>query len=495
MTVKIPTDMTEPTCRDDDNNNDSRPNTASITTTTLPIPVDRQWLRKLLQKHHPKQSDTAAAAVDDNNNNNNTIAYVLAPMVDQSDLPFRLLTRNYNCNLCFTPMIHSKLFCSSPEYREKFTLAQNPTTDRPLIAQICGSEPHTVLQAALALAPYCDGIDINCGCPQNIAKRGMYGAFLLEQEELLLRLVTHLVQHLPVPVSVKVRLLPAPTRDASVQQSLALYEKLVDAGVHMLTIHGRTRHHKGHLTGQADWTAIRQVVEQLGDRIPILANGSMGNWKDIQDCLHETKADGVMCSEAILEYPALFSTSTNTTTTTTTTSTPTTITAAAAAAAPPPPQTVTHHGGRTIGRVALAKEYLELAKQYPPNKGGQGSGIKCMRVHVHRILHADLQEDLELRKRIIRVNTWHGLMDALDWLEERHAQQGHDVSKESLSWYKRHRFVVQDKSSGLFVNLSEEKRKSESTVKTTELSEDAAECFGSLFGGGNDDDDDDDDEY
>jgi len=113
------------------------------------IPVDRDWLRKLLQRYH--------------GDDYNEPAYVLAPMVENSDLPFRLLCRRYGANLCFTPMIHSKLFVTSSNYRQKFTLHHIPASDRPLIAQICGNDVETMLQCVKLLEPYCDGIDINCG--------------------------------------------------------------------------------------------------------------------------------------------------------------------------------------------------------------------------------------------------------------------------------------------------------------------------------------------
>ena len=62
----------------------------------------RDWLRNLLEKHahnHPNMPPSLQ-----------TTALVSAPMVDASDLPYRLLTRRYNTNLCFTPMIHAKMF-------------------------------------------------------------------------------------------------------------------------------------------------------------------------------------------------------------------------------------------------------------------------------------------------------------------------------------------------------------------------------------------------
>eukprot|EP00339_Tiarina_fusa_P009711 CAMPEP_0117085802 /NCGR_PEP_ID=MMETSP0472-20121206/60279_1 /TAXON_ID=693140 ORGANISM="Tiarina fusus, Strain LIS" /NCGR_SAMPLE_ID=MMETSP0472 /ASSEMBLY_ACC=CAM_ASM_000603 /LENGTH=445 /DNA_ID=CAMNT_0004815129 /DNA_START=257 /DNA_END=1594 /DNA_ORIENTATION=- len=384
------------------------PNDTTSSDAPPPIPVDRFWIQKLLQKH----PNPNARRMDK--------ALVVAPMVDQSDLPFRLLCRKYGSNLCFTPMIHSRLLLETEAYRKKFFTTD---FDRPIIAQLCGSEPDTVLKAAKLLEPYVDGIDINCGCPQGIARRGNYGAYLLEQEDTLLTLVKHLVKHLKVPLSVKVRLLPKPSIPTSTtvaadgaapedefdipKASLSLYSKLVDAGIHLLTIHGRTRKQKGPETGQTDWKTIRKAVDLFGDRIPIFANGSIQEFDDVDECLNVTNADGVMSSESVLEYPPLFYKI---------------------------PQTPV----RTVGRVQLAEEYMELAKQHPPNEGGQGSGLKCMRVHLHRFLHADLQGDIELRKLLVQTKTLEALEVALANCKKWHGNTNHDVASESLSWYVRH---------------------------------------------------------
>jgi len=377
----------------------------------LPLPIDREWITKLLHRFPNSQSRHQKKAL------------IVAPMVDQSDLPFRLLCRKYGSNLCFTPMIHSGLVIRSIPYRKKFTGKWLDDLDRPLIAQLCGSDPDTMLKAARLIEPYVDGIDINCGCPQGIAKRGNYGAYLLEQEETLLTLVKHLVKYLHVPLSVKVRLLPDPevnphkirlTGDGGEDAfdipaaSLDLYGKLVDAGIHLLTIHGRTRKQKQDLTGKADWDTIAKAVKLYGHRIPIFANGSIESYEDVEECLNITNVDGVMSSEALLEYPPIF-------------------------------YKIPQTPKRTIGRLQLAREYIELAQQYPPNEGGQGSGIKCIRMHLHRFFHKDMQEDISFRQKVIEDKTVSALAECIEICRQKHLRENHSIEGEKLSWYRRHR--------------------------------------------------------
>jgi len=57
--------------------------------------------------------------------------------------------------------------------------------DRPLIVQFCGNDPQQILTSAKVLEPYCDAVDINLGCPQDIAKKGKYGAFLQDEWDLI----------------------------------------------------------------------------------------------------------------------------------------------------------------------------------------------------------------------------------------------------------------------------------------------------------------------
>jgi tRNA-dihydrouridine synthase len=294
-----------------------------------------------------------------------------------------------------------------------------------------------------------DGIDINCGCPQGIARRGNYGAFLLEKEDVLLRLVRYLIPRLKVPLSVKVRLLPNTNLDDKdfdiPKASLALYSKLVDSGIHLLTIHGRTRKQKGSLTGHSDWETIRKAVDMFGDRIPIFANGSIQEFSDIEKCLKITNADGIMSSESLLEYPPVFYRI---------------------------PQTPI----RTVGRLQLAQEYMELAKQYPPHEMGQGSKLKSIRTHMHRFLHEDMQDDHSLRNLLVTANTLEKLEDALEICRRAHEAKSHAVSEEELSWYLRHR-------------IDREKPDGEMGDDATDEECEAEGCANELFGSNDDDGD------
>eukprot|EP00171_Calliarthron_tuberculosum_P011142 IDg11142t1 len=98
--------------------------------------------------------------------------YVVAPMVDGSELAFRTLTRRYGAELAYTPMMHSRLFSEGEKYRaENFT---TDASDRPVIAQFCANDPKLLVSAAQHVQSHVDAVDLNLGCPQGIAKRGKY---------------------------------------------------------------------------------------------------------------------------------------------------------------------------------------------------------------------------------------------------------------------------------------------------------------------------------
>lgn len=217
--------------------------------------------------------------------------------------------------LAYSPMYHARLFSEQERVRAQHFqptrdavgdqkdpfLDGNPAFDRPLFVQFCANDPTEFLEAARLVAPYCDAVDLNLGCPQGIARKGHYGAFLQEDWDLIYKLINRLYNDLSVPVTAKFRI------QETKEETLEYAKMILSAGASIIAVHGRRREQKGHNTGLADWSYIRYLRDNLPPETVIFANGNILNHDDLERCLEATGADGVMSADGNLSDPTIFS--------------------------------------------------------------------------------------------------------------------------------------------------------------------------------------------
>ncbi|SCU77933.1 LAFA_0A04038g1_1 [Lachancea sp. 'fantastica'] len=292
---------------------------------------------------------------------------IVAPMVDQSELAWRILSRRYGATLAYTPMFHAKNFATSEKYRKDMWCEQDgcSNVDRPLVVQFCANDPHYLLEAAKLVQDKCDAVDLNLGCPQGIAKKGRYGSFLMEDWETIHKLIKTLHDNLDVPVTAKIRVFPER------EKTLEYAKMVLDAGAQFLTVHGRLREQKGQQTGLADWDIIQYLRQHLPEDTVFFANGNILYPEDISRCMNKIHCDGVMSAEGNLYNPGVFNTE------------------------------CTGDIDKTFPRVdKLLREYFEIVRSY---KGSNASRI-AMKSHFFKILRPFLPNHIDIRSNLASMN-------------------------------------------------------------------------------------------
>jgi len=221
---------------------------------------------------------------------------ICAPMVRYSKLAFRNLVRLYDCDLAFSPMILADSFYQSQKARDnEFTTNEE---DKPLIVQFAANKAEYFSGSAELVSKHCNGVDLNCGCPQRWAWKEGIGACLINNPQFVSEVVKQTKAKISDPtfsVSVKIRV------HTDISRTVDLCRQIEAAGANFLTVHGRTKDQKGE---PVNLEAIKIIKESVN--LPVIANGDIKTLKDVDDTVAATGVDGVMAARGMLENPAMF---------------------------------------------------------------------------------------------------------------------------------------------------------------------------------------------
>jgi len=223
---------------------------------------------------------------------------VLAPMAGYTDSPFRRIARKQGAVLVFSELISAQGIVS--ESRKTRDLLRFTEEERPIGIQLFGNDPDIMGEAARqvsALKP--DIIDINFGCcAPKVCKSGS-GAALLRQPEHMKAIAERVIDGGEAPVSAKIRI----GWDAHTLNYMTVARALQDAGISLITVHGRTRSQR--FAEEANWNIIREINRDLS--IPVIGNGDIRSHSEARERLRYSGCPAVMIGRGALGNPWIFS--------------------------------------------------------------------------------------------------------------------------------------------------------------------------------------------
>ena len=222
---------------------------------------------------------------------------IVAPMAGVTDRPFRTLCKYFGAGHAVSEMMTA----DQTLYTQKKSLyrANFEGELAPISAQIAGAEPDKLAEAArYQVANGAQIVDINMGCPAKKVCKRLAGSALLQDEDLVARILDAVVNAVDVPVTLKTRL-----GFANGQENiLRVATRAEQAGIAALAIHGRTREQM--YTGTARYELIAEVKRQL--KIPVIANGDIDSPQKAKQVLAQTGVDALMIGRAAQGRPWIF---------------------------------------------------------------------------------------------------------------------------------------------------------------------------------------------
>lgn len=224
----------------------------------------------------------------------------VAPMAGVTDRPFRQLCKSLGAGYAVSEMVTSrKDLWGTLKTSRRSNHAGEPG---PIAVQIAGTDAAMMAEAAIFnIERGAQIIDINMGCPAKKVCNKWAGSALMQDVPLAMSIVEAVVTAcLPhgVPVTLKMRT----GWNAGHKNAVTIAKAAQDAGVQMLTVHGRTRE-QGY-KGNAEYDTIAAVKQSVS--IPVVANGDITTPEKAREVLRLTGADAIMIGRAAQGRPWIF---------------------------------------------------------------------------------------------------------------------------------------------------------------------------------------------
>ena len=223
----------------------------------------------------------------------------LAPLSGITDLSFRLISREFGAEFCFFEMLDSNaIIHGHPATKRRIKTLKK---DSPIAAQLLGSDPSVMLDAAQKLISLVDVsfLDVNSACPAKKAIKKKAGAYLLNDPRRLGRLLKKLSSSLKIPVTIKLRT----ALNKKAPKEIVEISRICQAnGVSTVFMHGRTAS-QGY-SGEVDYESIKAVKDAL--KIPVFGSGNIFNPILAKKMFDETGCDGILVARGAFGNPWIF---------------------------------------------------------------------------------------------------------------------------------------------------------------------------------------------